>query len=95
MSQVLSHRVTIMGREFVVKSPASPEKVAEIEQFLNARLNGVAKGVAVGDIQAVVSLALLNLAGEYLSLKDDWSRREQESSERLAGLIRRMDGSQL
>jgi cell division protein ZapA (FtsZ GTPase activity inhibitor) len=84
-----------MGREFVVKSPASPEKVSEIEQFLNNRLDGVAKVVAVGDTQAVVSLALLNLAGEYMSQREEWDRKVKESSERLTSLISKMDNTQL
>jgi cell division protein ZapA len=84
-----------MGREFVVRSPAPPEKVSEIEQFLSARLEEVAKAVAVGDTQAVVSLALLNLAGEYLSSQQEWDRSKKESSDRLAGLISKMDAAQL
>ena len=95
MTQVFSHRVTIMGREFVVKSPAPPERVSEIEQFLNARLEGVARAVAVGDTQAVVSLALLNLAGEYMSLQEEWTSKEKASSERLSTLLSKMDGGQL
>jgi len=95
MGQIFSHRVNILGREFVVKSPASPEKVNEIEQFLHARLDVVARAVAVGDSQAAVSLALLNLAGEYMLLQDELSLKKSEGSERLESLISRMDAFQL
>jgi hypothetical protein len=84
-----------MGREFLVKSPATPEKVAEIEQFLNARLELVAKSVAVEDTMAALSLTLLDLAGDFLLLQDELSRKDKESSERLSGLISKVDGKLL
>lgn len=91
MTQISSHRVTILGREFQVRSQATPERVAEIEQFVKDRLETVQTALPLGDVQSVVSLALLNLAGEYLSLQDECSGKDMESVQRLSNLISRVD----
>jgi len=91
MAQINSHRVSILGREFQVRSQATTERVAEIEQFVKDRLETVQTALPLGDVQSVVSLALLNLAGEYLSLQDECSGRDKESVQRLSNLISRVD----
>jgi cell division protein ZapA len=91
MTQTNSHRVIILGREFQVRSHATPERVAEIEQFVKDRLEAIQTALPLGDVQSVVSLALLNLAGEYLSLQDECSGRDIESVQRLTNLISRVD----
>jgi len=91
MSQLRSHRVAVLGREFQVRSPALPEKVSEIEEFVNARLVVVSEAVAGVDAQAVASLALLNLAGDYLMLVEEYERQRRDDSERLNRMIIRMD----
>ncbi len=90
MTQIRSHRVAVLGREFQVRSPALPEKVAEIEEFVNARLSAVSAAVAGVDSQAVASLALLNLAGDYLMLVEEHERQRRDHSERLNRMISRM-----
>lgn len=90
MSGIWSHRVTILGREFQVRSPIPPEKVTEIEQFVNDRLYEVAAKVADADPQAVASLAMLNLAGDYLRLLEE-SKQQAHGAERLRNLIRQVD----
>lgn len=91
MSGIWTHRVTVLGREFQVKSPVPPEKVSEIERFVNDRLYEVASRVADADAQAVASLAMLNLAGDYLTLLEE-SKQRTAGTERLKNLIRRVDG---
>jgi cell division protein ZapA (FtsZ GTPase activity inhibitor) len=76
---------------FWVKSPALPEKVAEIEEFVSARLAAVSASVATVDLQSVVSLALLNLAGDYLTLVEECERLRRDDSDRLNRMINRMD----
>lgn len=90
MSGIWSHRVTILGREFQVKSPVPPEKVTEIEQFVNDRLYDVAAKVTDADAQAVASLAMLNLAGDYLRLLEE-SKQQMHGAERLKDLIQRVE----
>jgi len=92
MGGVLSHRVKVMGRELQVRSPASPQKVFEIEQFVNARLAEVPSSASGGDTLAVVSLALLNLAGDFLALAEEHDRLGQEYHDRLIRLLNRLDG---
>jgi cell division protein ZapA (FtsZ GTPase activity inhibitor) len=91
MNRIHSHRVSILGREYQVKSPVSPEKVSEIEQFVNERLEVVSSAVAVGDVQAAVSLAMLNLAGEYLTVLEELRAVRNEHANRLDCLVRRVD----
>jgi|PlaIllAssembly_1097288.scaffolds.fasta_scaffold370552_2 cell division protein ZapA len=91
MAGVMSHRVTLLGREFQVKSPAPPERVSEIEQFVNSRLTEVAASLAGSDVQSVASLTLLNLADEYLALREEYNKFCNEDSDKLERLIGRLE----
>jgi cell division protein ZapA (FtsZ GTPase activity inhibitor) len=91
MTPVRSHRVSVLGREFQVRSPDLPERVSEIEDFVNARLAAVSAAVTAVDAQTVASLALLNLAGDYLTLVEDYERQRRDDTERLNRVISRVD----
>lgn len=62
-----THLVTILGREIPVKSSAPEAAVREVETFVNQRINEITTKLAAADPQLVVTLALLNLAEQYLS----------------------------
>lgn len=69
-----SHAVTILGRELLVRSSASEEKVKAVESFVNGKLQEIGGALRNGDAQLVLTLALLNAAEELLELR---SQREQ------------------
>lgn len=62
-----THLVTILGREIPVKSSASETAVREVEAFVNSRINEIRGKLTTADPQLVVTLALLNLAEQYLA----------------------------
>jgi cell division protein ZapA len=62
-----THLVTILGREIPVKSSAPEAAVREVETFVNQRIHEITTKLAAADPQLVVTLALLNLAEQYLS----------------------------
>ncbi|SNB46339.1 cell division protein ZapA [Geobacter sp. DSM 9736] len=85
-----SHRIRVLGRELLVKSEAPPEKVREVEAFVNDKISEVAASVKGGDPQIVAVLALLNIAEAYLDLfsKYEVSKRQEE---KLSDLLQRID----
>lgn len=62
-----THLVTILGRELPVKSSAPEAAVREVETFVNDRINEIRAKLTTADPQLVVTLALLNLAEQYLA----------------------------
>lgn len=62
-----THLVTILGREIPVKSSAPEAAVRQVETFVNQRIHEITAKLAAADPQLVVTLALLNLAEQYLS----------------------------
>lgn len=62
-----THLVTILGREIPVKSSAPEAAVRQVESFVNQRIEEIRGKLAAADPQLVVTLALLNLAEQYLS----------------------------
>lgn len=64
-----SHAVTVLGRALSVKSSAPPERVQEIESFVNSRLQEIGGALKSGDAQLVLMLALLNTAEELLEIR--------------------------
>jgi cell division protein ZapA len=87
------HRIKILGRELQVRSSALPEKVQDIESFVNGKLADVAASIKGSDPQLVAILALMNIAEEYLSLVRGQEGARQHETERVKSLLQKVDDS--
>lgn len=85
------HRIRVLGREIQVRSSALPEKVRDIELFVNGKLAEVAASIKGNDPQLVAILALMNIAEAHLSLVGEREASEQHEVERLTMLLRKLD----
>lgn len=85
------HRIRVLGRELQVRSAALPEKVQEIETFVNGKLSEVAASVKGGDPQVVTILTLMTLAEAYLSLLSEHEAMQRRGVEKLNGLLEKLD----
>lgn len=85
-----AHLVTVLGREIPVRSAAQPEKVQQIEQFVNEQVEAIRTRLTTADPQLVITLALLNLAETYLDLQSR-CRPDQQHDARLGQLIGRLE----
>ena len=80
-------QVTILGQQYTVRSEASPTEVAQVAAFVNARIAEVASASKVVDTFNTAILTLLNVAGEYMHLR----QADQLGQERLRRLVARLD----
>jgi cell division protein ZapA len=64
-------KVTILGQQYTVKSDATPDEVAKVVDFVNAKIAEVAASGRTIDSLNVAVLALLNLAGTFLRLQEE------------------------
>lgn len=81
-----SHRVTVMGRELQVRSSASAATVDEVARYINDTAARVAESVKSGDTQLVTLLTLLNIAEEYMSLR-------QQAQDVVSRLVQQVDNA--
>lgn len=65
-----SVQVTILGQQYAVKSEAPPEEVQRVADFANERIAEVAAARRTADSLNAAVLALLNVSGAYLQLRD-------------------------
>lgn len=81
-----SHRVTVLGRELQVRSSASVATVDEVARYINDTAARVAESVKSGDTQLVTLLTLLNIAEEYMSLR-------QQAQDVVSRLVQQVDNA--
>jgi cell division protein ZapA len=81
------HRIKILGRELQVRSPASQERVRQIEAYVNSTLAEIEASTKSDDLQVVTILALLNLAESYLELSHDIAASGEADDEKLSRLL--------
>lgn len=79
-------QVKILGRDYTLRSQQTAEQVQKIADFVEEMIAETAAGRAV-DTQDLTVLTLLNLAGQYLQLREGESQERQELQERLEQLI--------
>lgn len=85
-----THLVTILGREIPVKSSAPEIAVREIETFVNGRINEIRSKLTTADPQLVVTLALLNLAEQYLA-QQAGQAATASLDDKVHGMLERID----
>ncbi|NLC69818.1 MAG: cell division protein ZapA [Desulfuromonadaceae bacterium] len=79
--------VTILGQKYAIKSDVSPEEVEKVAAFVNDKIREVVTATATVDSLQAMVLAFLNVASEYLQLRENQRRSEAE----MARLLTRMD----
>lgn len=92
MKQAVS--VTILGQHITLKSEAPPEEVREVAAFVNAKVAEVMAGGRTVDTQNAAILALLNVAGLYLRLREQTEGgglEDQQGELRLRQLLQRLE----
>lgn len=92
---ISTHSIRVLGRDLQVKSVSSPEHVAQVEALVNDKLAEAEAAISGGDTQVVVILALMNLAEALLGVQKELAEERHNYSERIAGLIGRLDRQQV
>ena len=84
-------QVTILGQHYTVRSEAPAEEVHKVAEFVNRQIDEVAAGGRVVDSLSTVVLALLNVAGAYVGIRDELPGPEIEA--RLRSLLNRIESA--
>lgn len=89
----MSHsvRVRVQGREYNLRSQQDPEQVEKVADFVEGQLAEIARAGYV-DSQDALALTLMNIAGQYLQLRDSAGQVDPEQEKRLERLLHRLEG---
>lgn len=82
--------VSIMGRNYILRSDQDPSYVEGLADMLNERMRAVERSTNTIDTVRVAVLASLNLADEFCNMKEAYEARIAEleaERERLDGLV--------
>jgi len=85
--------VNIFGREYRIRSDEDEKTVQRIAKFVNEKMQETAGRTQTPDPLGVAVLAALNIAGEYLPLREGRDATAGLTAERLRRLIHLVDGS--
>jgi cell division protein ZapA len=85
-------QVTVLGQQYTVKTEADPEEVRKVAAFVNDRVAEVALGSKTVDTLNIAVLALMNLAGSHLRMREEVTE-VPGIQERLEALLHRLDAA--
>lgn len=81
--------VTILGRQYTVKSSTGPDEVQRVADYVNRQLAQTAAVAPTADTLHVTVLTLLNIAGMLLQAQGG-ADASPESAGRLTALLQRL-----
>ncbi len=87
------HRIRVLGRELQVRSTASRERVRQIEEYVNCRIESLESSAACNDSLNIAILALMNIAESYLDVASEGVNRDEIKQERIFRLIQHIEDS--
>ncbi len=87
------HCIRVLGREFHVRSTATPERVRQIEEYVNSRIQELESLGGCNDPLKIAILALLNIAESYLDDSTESVIRGKTEDERIFRLLQQIEDS--
>jgi cell division protein ZapA len=86
--------VRIMDKEYMVACPYEERSaLLDAAEFLNTRMREIRDGGKVVGLDRIAVMAALNLAHEFLKLRDRESKLDSGVSHRVRGLRERVEGA--
>ncbi len=82
-------QINILGRDYSLRSQGSEDQVRRVVEFVETKLAETASGRSV-DTRDLTVLTLLNLAGQFLQLRDQGSQ-DGELDLRLQQLVESLE----
>ena len=83
--------VEIIGNNYTIRSDADEDYVHKIADYLNGKIQEVLQSTKPVDTLNVVILAALNIASEFILLRDEQGEFQRQVKERSRRLIRFID----
>ncbi len=87
------HRIRVLGRELHVRSTSSPERVRQIEDYINNRVEELESAATCNDPVKIAILALLNITESYLEISSERENYGKEDDERIIRLLQHIEDS--
>ena len=85
--------VKVFGREYRVRSEEKEETVQRVARYVDKQMREVAKHTSSADPLGVAVLVALNVAGEYLPVREDRAAAAGVTAERVKKLIHLADNA--
>lgn len=82
-------QVTILGQQYTFKSDTDPKAIEKVADFVNSRIDEVISSGYTADTLNAAVLALMNVAGEYLQLRE--GSEAVKTQQRLEALLERLE----
>lgn len=87
----LLHNINVLGRELQVRSSATPDEVAAMQDLVNRKISEVKAAIGDADTQIVAILVLMNMAEAYFAIKKEVALPLEGTNSRIAKIISRID----
>lgn len=87
-----AHEITLMGREFRIRTEDDPEHVQALAEYVNAKIEALTGGMGNVASQQVLLMASLNLADELFKIRAEHERLTERIRATSRTLLRRIGG---
>lgn len=84
-------KVTILGQVYTIEADASSGYISRIAEYVNSKMEEVAKNISKASPQQIAILAALNIADELFQTKDGEHIAADEMKEKTNVLISMLD----
>jgi cell division protein ZapA len=83
--------VEILGRPLTLKSSLTPEHLQTVAKLVDEQLQQMQRAFPASPLTDLAILAALNLAGEFIEIKEDYQQLRTEIEERSRQLIEKLE----
>ncbi len=83
--------VEILGRPLALKSNMPPEHLQALADLVNEQLRELQQAFPASPLADLAILAALNLAGDFMEIKEDYQKLQSEIEERSRHLLEMLE----